>query len=148
MKHLSRRQAQLELILRQYQGTAGYYRSHKRDILQVFVIALFQRFSLFLVTWLTYRSFSLSGSSLPLITGLQSMISMAADMLPLPGGMGVSENMFLDIFPAIFGEELVLPGMMISRGISYYTQLVVSAIMTAVAHILLLRRSPSPSQRT
>lgn len=145
MKHLSRRQTQLELILRQYQGTAAYYRSHKRELFCIFIIALLQRLSLFLVTWFTYRSFSLSGSSLPLITGLQAMISMAADVLPLPGGMGVSENMFLEIFPAIFGEDLVLPGMMISRGISYYTQLVISAIMTVCAHILLMRR---PSQKT
>lgn len=144
MKHLSRRQTQLELILRQYQGAAAYYRSHRKDILYVFTIALLQRFFLFLVTWFTYRSFSLSGSSLPLITALQSMISIAADVLPLPGGMGVSENMFLEIFPAIFGQELVLPGMMISRGISYYTQLLISALMTALAHILLMRR---PSQK-
>lgn len=144
MKHLQRRQTQLELILHQYQGTSAYYRNHKRDIFYVFIIALLQRFSLFLVTWFTYRSFSLSGTSLPMITGLQAMISMSADVLPLPGGMGVSENMFLDIFPAIFGEDLVLPGMMISRGISYYTQLIISALMAAFAHFYLNKNHPKP----
>ena len=54
-------------------------------------------------------------------------------MLPLPGGMGVSENLFLQIFLPVFGSELVLPGMVISRGISYYTQLLISAAVTAVS---------------
>ena len=128
------KQAQrLERILGQYQGTADYFWSHKLLILRVFFITVAQRFALFLVTWFTYRSFGLTGHSLPEVVSLQAMISVAADMLPLPGGMGVSETLFLDIFQGVFGEELVLPGMMISRGISYYTQLILCALITAAA---------------
>ena len=58
-------------------------------------------------------------------------------MLPLPGGMGISENLFLDIFLPIFGEDFVLPGMMVSRGISYYTQLLISGVMTIAASLIL-----------
>ena len=74
------------------------------------------------------------------ITSLQGMISVAVDMLPLPGGMGISENLFLTIFQPIVGEALVLPGMLVSRGISYYTQLIISAIMTVVASFILKRK--------
>jgi len=62
------------------------------------------------------------------------------DMLPLPGGMGISENLFLDIFQPIFGEALILPGMVVSRGISYYTQLLLSAVMTAASTFLLRKK--------
>ena len=92
---------------------------------------------MFLVTWLTYLSFDLHGDSMLIVTALQGMISVATDMLPLPGGMGVSENLFLTIFEPIFSESLVLPGMLISRGLSYYTQLIISAIMTIVASFLI-----------
>ena len=67
---------------------------------------------------------------------LQAMISVAVDMLPLPGGMGISETLFLSIFEPIFGVELVLPGMIVCRGISYYTQLVISGVMTGVAQFV------------
>ena len=128
------KQAQrLERILGQYQGTAEFFRTHKRLIFRVFGITVAQRFALFLVTWFTYRSFGLHGHSLPEVASLQAMISVAADMLPLPGGMGVSETLFLDIFRDVFGKDLVLPGMMLSRGISYYTQLILCAIITAAA---------------
>ena len=103
--------------------------------MHVFLITCIQRCFLFLVTWLTYRAFHLEGNSLPMITSLQAMISVAADMLPLPGGMGVSENLFLEIFQPVFGEQLVLPGMIVSRGIGYYTQLLASGIVTVLAAI-------------
>ena len=124
-------------ILNQYQGTAGFYRSQKCVILRVFLITLAQRCCLFLVTWFTYRSFGLSGQTLPVIVSLQAMIAVAVDMLPLPGGMGVSENLFLVIFQPIFGEALVLPGMLISRGIGFYTQLLISAVMTIAASFII-----------
>ena len=106
-------------------------------IVHVFLITLVQRIALFLVAYLTYRAFALSGHSVTVITSLQAMISVAADMLPLPGGMGVSETLFLQIFEPIFGEELVLPGMMLCRGVSYYTQLLLSAIMTLASMFIL-----------
>lgn len=136
-RNLQKQEERLNRIIGQYQGTAEFYRSHKHVIIHVFLITLLQRVLLFLVTWLTYRAFSLSGHSMPLIVTLQAMISVAADMLPLPGGMGVSENLFLEIFQPIFGEALVLPGMMISRGISYYTQLLISAVMTLTASFVI-----------
>lgn len=137
LKNIKKHTENIDSIVKQYAGTSEFYRNHKRVIVKVFFITLLQRFLLFLVTWFTYRSFGLAGHSLPVIVSLQAMISVAADMLPLPGGMGISENMFLDIFPAIFGEALVLPGMMISRGISYYTQLFISAVMTMVSALVI-----------
>ena len=127
-------------LIDQYKGTSDFYRSHKGIILNVFGITFVQRCLLFLVTWLTYQAFQLAGESMFVITSLQGMISVAVDMLPLPGGMGISENLFLTIFEPIFGEAFVLPGMLVSRGISYYTQLIISAIMTVAASFILKRK--------
>ena len=71
---------------------------------------------------------------------LQSAISISADMLPLPGGMGISEHLFLTIFDPIFYGDLLLPAMVLSRGIAYYVQLVFSAAVTLIAHILIDKR--------
>lgn len=136
-KNLQKKMGKLDNIIKQYEGTAEFYRSHKHVIFHVFLITMIQRIALFSITWLTYKAFDLSGHSYSLITILQGMISVAVDMLPLPGGMGISENMFLSIFEPIFGESLVLPGMMISRGISYYTQLIISGIMTIFASFII-----------
>jgi uncharacterized protein (TIRG00374 family) len=136
----SKLEQKIENIILQYNGTADFYRSNQRIILNVFAITFVQRCLLFFVTWLTYQAFQLTGESMFVITSLQGMISVAVDMLPLPGGMGISENLFLTIFEPIFGEAFVLPGMLVSRGISYYTQLIISAIMTVVASFILKRK--------
>lgn len=139
-RHPEKIMQKLDDISAQYTGAAEYYRSHKRLLVVVFMITLLQRLILFLVTWFTYKAFSLSGESLINILLLQAMISVAVDMLPLPGGMGISENLFLTIFLPVFGPELVLPGMVISRGISYYTQLIISGLMTAASSFIIRKQ--------
>jgi len=136
-KHPEKQKARLEALLGQYTGTAEYFKTHKHVILHVILITFVQRYILFFITWFTYCAFELSGESMPVIVTLQAMISVASDMLPLPGGMGVSENLFLVIFEPIFGENLVLPGMVISRGISYYSQMFLSGIMTLAATLFI-----------
>ena len=136
-KHPDRIEERMEKWLHQYNGTAEYFGTHKVVIFNVFVITLLQRLFLFLVTWFTYQAFGLSGDSLFTVVTLQAMISVVVDMLPVPGGMGVSENLFMQIFLPIFGSTLVLPGLVISRGISYYTQLALSGVMTLVASFVL-----------
>ena len=70
---------------------------------------------------------------------LQGTISVAVDMLPLPGGMGISEQLFLRIFLPIFGSKLLLPGMLLSRGLGYYTELILSALLTIFANFTIGR---------
>jgi uncharacterized protein (TIRG00374 family) len=127
----------IENAVSQYQGTSDFFKAHMGVMVNVLIMTFVQRCVLFFVTWLVYRSFGLSGESMPLIVSLQAMISVASDMLPLPGGMGASETLFLEIFQSVFGPALVLPGMMISRGISYYTQLLISGVMTVVSSFVL-----------
>ncbi len=140
-RNLQQMEQRLERVIEQYQGAAAFYRSNKGIFLNVLLVTFLQRFSLFSVTWLVYLSFGLSGHNILLITTLQGMISVAVDMLPLPGGMGISEALFLGVFTPIFGRALALPGMILSRGISFYTQLLISGIMTVAARFLLRRPS-------
>ena len=143
--NFSKLSARLDKMIGQYQGASDFFLNNPHVIVHVFLITFLQRVLLFLITWLVYRALSLAAHSVTLITGLQTMISAAVDMLPLPGGMGASENLFMEIFEPIFGEELVLPGMMLSRGISYYTQVLISGVMTVAANFILRKkRSNSP----
>ena len=67
------------------------------------------------------------------------MISVSVDMLPLPGGMGISETLYMVMFAPVFGEAM-LTSMVLSRGISYYGQLFISAVMTCAAHFIIGRK--------
>jgi conserved hypothetical protein len=129
----------VEGSMMQYKNVALYFRTHEIVISNVLIITLFQRLLLFYVTYLTYRSFGLNSIDFITIVVLQGMISVAVDMLPLPGGMGISEKMFLMIFTPVFGS-MALPAMVISRGLSYYTELIISALFTLVSFFTIGRK--------
>ena len=124
----------LEDSMDTYHDTAAYLRSHPRVIFNVILITFAQRMALFAVTWFVYRAFSLSGTGFWTILFLQAVISVSVDMLPLPGGMGISETLFLNIFVPVFGS-LLLPGMVLSRGLGYYGELFISALFTVIAQL-------------
>lgn len=136
LKKKHNRLERLEASMDLYNDTADYMRTHFGKIVFIFLITLFQRGCMFAVTYFVYRSFSLSGDSFFTITTLTAVIAVSVDMLPLPGGMGISESLFLKLFLPVFGEGLLLPGMILSRGLSFYSELLLSAVFTIVAVIV------------
>lgn len=139
MKRTNVYRKKIETAMIQYQDVALYFRTHTLVVWNVFLITVIQRLLLFFVTYLVYRSFSMDEMSIIDIVILQGMISVAVDMLPLPGGMGISEQLFLAIFTPVFAN-LTLPAMVVSRGLSYYTELLISACLTIVAQLTIGRQ--------
>lgn len=126
--------------MEKYKDSASYFSSNKFIIWNVFCITTFQRIILFAVTYIVCVSFNITGTGFFTVTGLQAMISVAVDMLPLPGGMGITEKLFKEIFTPVCGKNLVIPVMIASRGISYYTQLFISAVMSVAAYFKIVYR--------
>lgn len=133
----------LESYMISYSEAAKYIKGHRKMAGEILVISFIQRIFLFFVTFLTYKAFGLKGIGAFTITVCQAMISVAVDMLPLPGGMGISEHLYLDVFVPIFGGTLTLPSMLVSRGISYYFLLILSAVLTFAAHFIISGRQYS-----
>ena len=125
----------LERAMEKYRNAAEFFYKNIRVIINVFLITCVQRFLLFAVTYLVYKSFMLNFTSAGVVITLQGMISVAVDMLPFPGGVGISEALFLRIFTPLCGGTLALPVLIVSRGISYYTQLAICGIMSIFAYI-------------
>ena len=124
----------LEDSMDTYRNTAAYLKNNPFVIVKVIGITFIQRMALFAVTWFVYQAFGLHGTGFWEILFLQAVISVSVDMPPLPGGMGISETLFLNIFSPVFGG-LLLPGMVLSRGLGYYGELLISAAFTVVAQL-------------
>ena len=124
----------LEDSMDTYRNTAAYLKNNPFVIVKVIGITFIQRMALFAVTWFVYQAFGLHGTGFWEILFLQAVISVSVDMLPLPGGMGISETLFLNIFSPVFGG-LLLPGMVLSRGLGYYGEHLISAAFTVVAQL-------------
>ena len=140
LRHKEARIEKLNASMDQYRDTAVFLKEHKQVIVNVFAITMFQRFALFTATWFVYKAFRLGGAKAVAVITLQAVIAVSVDMLPLPGGMGISEKLFTMIFIPVFGKRLLLPGMILSRGLGYYTELGLSALLTIVANFTIGRK--------
>lgn len=140
LRYKESRHRKLEDGMDVYRETAVYFKTHRHVVWNVLGITFVQRFALFLSTYFVYRAFGLHQYSAITVVLLQAAISISVDMLPLPGGMGISEKLFLVVFVPIFGTELLLSGMVLSRGLSYYTQLLLCALLTLYAHFALKKQ--------
>ncbi len=129
-----------------YSEIAGFFKQHMLLMIILFLLTFAQRCFYFAVTYCVYRSFGLSGTSLWTIIMMQAAISISADLLPLPGGAGISEALFLIIFNPVFGAAMVLPGMVLSRGITYYAQLVICGVMTVIGKFTFGRNTAARSK--
>lgn len=136
---VDRFESRIEKSMVGYEKASAYFKTHKNVIFYVFLITAVQRCCLFYITYITLVSFGVTNISVIEIVVLQAMISIAVDMLPLPGGMGISEHLFKIIFYPICGGLLTVPAMIVSRGISYYTQLIISGIFTGAAYLIIFR---------
>lgn len=136
VKNKNNRMERLEASMDNYKLASQFLRENKLVILNTTLITFVQRILLFTVTYIVYRSFGLNTVSAFTIILLQASISVSVDMLPLPGGMGISERLFLQTFAPIFGSTaLTLSGMLLSRGISYYMLIIISGIISCITHL-------------
>ncbi|WP_343209368.1 lysylphosphatidylglycerol synthase transmembrane domain-containing protein [Anaerolentibacter hominis] len=137
LKKKQERRERLSASMDQYNAASVYLKQHGGVMVRVLIITFLQRFALFFVTFLVYKTFHLKGTNSYDVVMLQAAISISVDMLPLPGGMGISEHLFLSIFAPVFGAAFLLPAMVLSRGLAYYVQLLLSAGVTMLAQIRL-----------
>ena len=142
IKNREELQASFEVSMDMYADAAEHIRSHASVPLGVFLLMALRRASLFSVVWCVYHALGLSGTGWFTLVILQAVICICADMLPLPGGMGISEGLFMKVYAASFGA-FVLPGMILSRGIGHYSQLIFCGIAAMLVLFLHSRRKPS-----
>ncbi len=66
---------------------------------------------------------------------MQAFVLLGYNCVPLPGGTGAFEYLYLNIYRLRFDDSFIVVAMMISRVISYYFCIVASGIYTLAYHI-------------
>lgn len=131
-----------------YRAAAALLRQRPGLLPKLLGLSCLQLLSLYLVPYVVYLGFGLSGQSVLELVGTQALLSLATGCLPLPGAVGAAEGAFLKGFSSFFGPSLLTPAVLVSRGISFYLPLLFTGLVT-LANQLRLRRPavravPSP----
>lgn len=140
MKASGARQEKIERFVEGYHGAVRFLLEHKGKVLAVCLFTFVQRGSVFVLTWIIYRGFSLEGTDALTVMLLQASVYIAVDMLPVPGAQGITEVMYRSVFSGIFTGEYLMPSLYVTRGINFYFVLVVSLCVVAANHFYVKKR--------
>ncbi|MCM1192110.1 MAG: flippase-like domain-containing protein [Butyrivibrio sp.] len=108
-----------------YQETVEFLQEHKKMIVVTVAGSLLQRCCPLLLVCAVYLGLGLQGSALHHIFLLQAAVSVAVEMLPIPGAQGVTEAMYGSVFGGIFPGHYLVASICITRGINFYFLLAV-----------------------
>ena len=133
-------QEKLDGWLASFHDCAGFMRTHPGPVVASFCIVFLQRVVYLLIPWCVYEAMGLSGVTIWQMMGLQLLLSVSVEMMPLPGSVGISESVSLVLYDAIFGSQFRYPAVILTRAISYYLPLLVSGAVTLGTRAAQLRR--------
>ena len=115
--------------INEYMEAAQYIKKTPTIFFKVMFWMILQFSTRCLVTYFVYKSFGLNGYSIWEIFALQVVLYLAMSALPLPGAVGAAESGFVIMFNTLFGQALVVPAMLLTRGINFYLFLILSGII-------------------
>ena len=131
MKHSEKRVEKIHSVVKQYQETVGFLKSHGKALVLLLAGTVVQRCSVFVLTYFIYRGMGLEGANALTVMALQAVVYIAVDMLPLPGSQGITELMYVAVFKQIFVGGSLTVSLCVTRGINFYFLLLVSAVVAA-----------------
>ena len=135
IKNREKIEKKISSSVEEYERGAIYMRNNPILILKVTLLTVVQISLLYAVPYVIYKGFGLSGYSVMDLILMQAILNIAVSSLPLPGGVGASESLFLGMFSVFYGKKLLIPGMLLTRISNFYSVLVISGIISLVMYL-------------
>lgn len=136
LRRSSERKGKIDGFMQGYRETVRFLLTNGKKLCLLICFTFLQRASVFLLTALIYRGFSLRGTGMVTIMLLQASVLIAVDMLPLPGAQGITEFLYCRIFGGIFTGAYLMPSLYVTRGINFYFLLFVSLTVVLVNRMI------------
>lgn len=124
-------------ILERYKNQIKYIKSHKKEVFVSFIITFIQRILFFSIAYFVYKGMGNNKLSYFDLLFIQVAVQITSEAFPIPGGTGISENLFRDLFIPLIGAGLAEVGMVFSRLFTFYIPLVCSCIVVIGYYIYL-----------
>ena len=123
-------------VIERYKDEIEYVKSHKRTVFFTFLITFIQRLLMFSIIYVVYRALGNSTYTYFELLIIQVSVQIAIEVLPLPGGAGLSEGMLHNIFIMIFSAQLADVGMLLTRSFTFYIPLIICGFVILFKYVL------------
>ena len=136
LRHGEKIRNKLNATMAEYKECSNIIAGKKKMLVDAFILNTLQRLSQYMVPFFVFMADAqgIRKSVDALIT--QCFVSVGSNCVPVPGAMGVADYIMLDGYENIVGEELATYTELLSRGISFYGCIIISAIIVIVAFLI------------
>ena len=118
--------------LEKYNESSEFVLSHKGEFIKSILRVGFQMCLFHAIAYCVYLSFGFNELSFIKVFSTQAVLYTTVASIPLPGSVGVSESLFLQMYEKIYGAALVSSGMLIFRCVSFYIHVIISSIVVLI----------------
>ena len=132
VKNIEEKREKLETELGRYQESAKYVKNNKNVMIKTLLTTYIQYIVFYSISYWVYCSLGLSKHNIFEIITVQAVLYATVSGIPSPGAVGVSEGGFIALYKKIYTAEKINGAMMISRGISFYLFVIITAIVVIV----------------
>ncbi len=122
----------IKLNIDEYHNCSIYLKNNKGLILKILLTSAIQMILYHSIPYFVYLSFGLNEINFLTFIFMEAVLYISVSSLPFPGAMGVSEGGFMMLFKVFFPVNLLSSAMIISRGISFYLFIIISAFLITV----------------
>lgn len=134
VRHPEETRQKAETSIKQYVAASDFLKKNTHIMWKMAIITFLQRLAYFSVAFCVAMALNVEECNFLKIVSLQIILSLAVDMLPLPGASGANEILFTTLQSEIFKNK-VSAGLLLNRGITYYLLAIVTGVFTLFAHL-------------
>ncbi len=128
VRRVERKQAKLRKTMQEYAACASMLKGHGWLIFKTFIFNLLQRLSQIAVTLCAFMATGGCWNRAVDIWAIQGYTIMGANVIPVPGAMGVTDYLLLNGFGEIVGAENAVNLELLSRTMSFYLCVLICGI--------------------
>ena len=101
-----------------------------RLIVSCMLTTMLQLCAFYIIPYCILRGFGVESDAFVLMMFTSALIMMITAFVPLPGGSGAAESSFYYFFLVFFDATLVFPALLIWRSVTYYSCIVMGAVVS------------------
>ena len=143
IRNVEKRRAKLHASVEDFRYAAELMRGQAKVLAGAFLFNLLQRISQLMVPVFTHLAMHGAAEDALKVWSAQCFVTIGSYAVPIPGAMGVIDYMMIDGFGEIMPESRVYRLELISRSLSFYSCIVLSAAIVLIGYIAVKRREKS-----
>lgn len=132
----------------EYEAGAKLIKQNPKQFVIALLYNFIQRIAFFSISFFVYISFfksypEIKGFSYFDLVAIQVLVALCVDSLPLPGGVGISEYLYIILLGTVYqrnGVDILGSAMILTRVFNFYVPLIVTGIIVVIKQILELRK--------